>query len=63
MIKSKEDYLRYLREDKNANNITKSTRIFSERYRLWKYVKLMRRLEYLHNLEIGGGNMEIDFKI
>ena len=53
MIKSKEDYLRYLREDKNANNITKSTRIFSERYRLWKYVKLMRRLEYLHNLETG----------
>jgi serine O-acetyltransferase len=47
MIKSKQDYLEYLNTDMIVNHVEKfSTRITSYR---WKYIKSMRKVEYLTN--------------
>jgi serine O-acetyltransferase len=48
MIKSKEDYIRYLHEDKKALNIEHNRpRIFRDE--IWKYQILMRKCEYIYN--------------
>jgi serine O-acetyltransferase len=55
MIKNKEDYVHYLKEDKKALGINMKHPIFSDNIMAlltdpcWKFQKLMRRLEYWTN--------------
>ncbi|MFL0268888.1 serine O-acetyltransferase [Candidatus Clostridium radicumherbarum] len=48
MIKCKEDYLRYLEEDRKALAINrKKPKFFSDE--IWKFERLLRKLEYINN--------------
>ena len=50
MIKSKEDYKYYVAEDRKRYRLRFIDRfIFNENYYLFKYLKNLRRLEYLTN--------------
>lgn len=47
MIRNKDDYLRYLEEDRKAQNKLKKPKLFGDE--LWKYTRLMRKYEYYTN--------------
>lgn len=58
MITSKEDYIKYLYEDRMANGNTKSSFlkdlfIYSEPPRIMKYLRVLRKMEYLTNTNRG----------
>ncbi|HEY4194567.1 MAG TPA: hypothetical protein VGM63_03470 [Mucilaginibacter sp.] len=58
MITNKEDYLKYLHEDRIANGNPKTTFlrslfIYSEHLRIMKYLRILRRMEYLTNINKG----------
>lgn len=51
MIKSKADYIEYLKADNEANHIGKS---IHKKYMItWKYIKCLRKLEYVVNCKTG----------
>jgi serine O-acetyltransferase len=54
MISNKQDYLTYLIEDRKANGIIKKPFLkwlfHSERYFIFKYLRTLRKLEYLTNI-------------
>lgn len=63
MITSKQDYKFYLQEDKIRNGISNGllnylVGIFlsSEKYRVWRYLKLLRKCEYYKNCKHGAFN-------
>lgn len=60
MIQSKQDYKFYLQEDRTRNNMNISALryiggviVSSERYRVWRYLKLLRKCEYYKNCKHG----------
>ena len=55
MITNKEDYLKYLREDRIANGDLKTTFLkswftYSEHYLIMRYLRILRKMEYLTNI-------------
>lgn len=58
MIRSKRDYLAYLEADRRALGVERNWRslLFDD---IWRFQRLMRRLEYLHNC--GGGRLRRAF--
>lgn len=51
MIKNKDDYRHYVSEDKKCYNIRFIDKfIYNENYYIFKYLKTLRRLEYLTNI-------------
>ncbi len=58
MITNKEDYLKYLREDRIANGYIKGSFLnellfYSEHPRIMKYLRTLRKVEYLTNINKG----------
>ena len=57
MISNKQDYLNYLYEDRKANGTISIPIIqwlfYSEKYFILKYLRILRKLEYLTNIDKG----------
>ena len=51
MIQNKEEYKEFLESDKKANHITQN--IHKRLMITWKYIKCMRKLEYISNCKLG----------
>ena len=61
MIDSKKDYIHYLKSDKEALRINSTKMLFKTKSFLfpdpiWKFQKLLRKLEYFHNCKNKGLN-------
>lgn len=50
MIKNKKDYIDYILADKEANHVKGKFAMFNM---VWKYIKCMRKIEYIENCKCG----------